>query len=36
LNAKSQGLQMNETTYAISKREVHEASVNEYSKLENA
>jgi hypothetical protein len=35
LNAKSQGLQMNETTYAISKREVNEASVNDQSKLQN-
>jgi hypothetical protein len=36
LNAKSQGLQMNETTYGISKREVNERSVNDHSKLQNA
>jgi hypothetical protein len=36
LNAKAQGLQMNETTYGISKREVNEGSVNDHSKLQNA
>jgi hypothetical protein len=36
LNAKSQGLQMNETTYGISKRKVNEGSINDHSKPQNA